>query len=376
MTEPASPPVTYPAQWEADVVLRDGSMAHVRPIRPEDADGIRRFHAGQSAESIYLRFFAPLRRLSDADVFRFTHVDYADRVALVATMRDEIIGILLGAFSLGDFLGVGVARRLTLLDRLDERAPLFLERDTAVQYGSERVEGAATAQAIAEQIELLAKYFEVVHRSGLRDARLERNEAAVGIDGPANLELPRQAIHFGDLNLRVHRGAGERKTANPGVVRLHEHDGVALRDEGRVGLVPVFGRGENRLECIANGLESHRVGRRGQRRRDRALRVDHDLPRRIEVEADVKRKTLVDGNQRARENVQPRRSSGGRAIQRVHRPGVADRWERSRYAGEIAAREAKGCQDGARKRDGASGARRRLSEVSSTSHVRGVNGEG
>ena len=93
MTEPASPPVTYPAQWEADVVLRDGSMAHVRPIRPEDADGVRRFHAGQSDESIYLRFFAPLKQLSDRDVARFTEVDYHDRVALVATARDEIIGI-------------------------------------------------------------------------------------------------------------------------------------------------------------------------------------------------------------------------------------------------------------------------------------------
>ena len=93
MTEPASPPVSYPAQWEADVVLRDGSMAHVRPIRPEDADGIRRFHAGQSAESIYLRFFAPLKQLSDRDVRRFTEVDYHQRVALVATVHDEIIGI-------------------------------------------------------------------------------------------------------------------------------------------------------------------------------------------------------------------------------------------------------------------------------------------
>ena len=40
-----------------------------------------------------MRFFAPLRRLSDADVHRFTHVDYADRVALVVTIREEIIGI-------------------------------------------------------------------------------------------------------------------------------------------------------------------------------------------------------------------------------------------------------------------------------------------
>ncbi len=86
-------PPGYPVEWEADVVLRDGTVAHVRPICPSDADGIRRFHAAQSDESIYLRFFAPLRQLSDNDVHRFTHVDYADRVALVATMREEIIGI-------------------------------------------------------------------------------------------------------------------------------------------------------------------------------------------------------------------------------------------------------------------------------------------
>ncbi len=91
--EEAELPPGYPVEWEADVVLRDGTVAHVRPIRPDDAEGLRRFHAGQSDESIYLRFFAPLRVLSDADVHRFTHVDYTDRVALVATMREDIIGV-------------------------------------------------------------------------------------------------------------------------------------------------------------------------------------------------------------------------------------------------------------------------------------------
>ncbi len=82
-----------PSQWEADVVLRDGSVGHVRPIRPDDADGLRTFHSHQSEESIYLRFFAPIRELSDRDVFRFTNVDNTDRVALVMTVRGAIIGI-------------------------------------------------------------------------------------------------------------------------------------------------------------------------------------------------------------------------------------------------------------------------------------------
>ena len=86
-------PPGYPVAWEADVVLRDGSVAHVRPITPDDADGLREFHAGQSEESIYMRFFAPLRELSNRDVERFTVVDYDRRVALVVTLRGHIIGI-------------------------------------------------------------------------------------------------------------------------------------------------------------------------------------------------------------------------------------------------------------------------------------------
>jgi acyl-CoA synthetase (NDP forming)/RimJ/RimL family protein N-acetyltransferase len=93
MTDTGVRPNAYPVWWEADVVLRDGSVAHVRPILPTDADRLRRFHARQSAESIYLRFFAPLKTLSDKDVARFTQVDYDWRVALVVTVRGEIIGV-------------------------------------------------------------------------------------------------------------------------------------------------------------------------------------------------------------------------------------------------------------------------------------------
>ncbi|MGA8046182.1 MAG: GNAT family N-acetyltransferase [Dermatophilaceae bacterium] len=94
MTAPVEElPPGYPTPWEADVVLRDGSVAHVRPIKPSDGPLIEEFHSKQSDESIYLRFFAPIRRLSPKDLHRFTHVDYVDRVALVATVRGDIVGI-------------------------------------------------------------------------------------------------------------------------------------------------------------------------------------------------------------------------------------------------------------------------------------------
>ena len=84
----------YPAHWEADVVLRDGGTAHLRPIRPDDAERLREFHERLSDETIYFRFFALMRELPARDVKRFTEVDYVDRVALVATVGDDLIGVV------------------------------------------------------------------------------------------------------------------------------------------------------------------------------------------------------------------------------------------------------------------------------------------
>ena len=83
----------YPAHWEADVVLRDGGTCHIRPIGPADAGRLQDFHRHLSPETIYLRYFAPYPELSDKDVKRFTHVDHDKRVALVATVGDEIVGV-------------------------------------------------------------------------------------------------------------------------------------------------------------------------------------------------------------------------------------------------------------------------------------------
>ncbi|MFD9354522.1 GNAT family N-acetyltransferase [Streptomyces sp. NPDC060031] len=90
MTTESDP--SYPAHWEADVVLRDGGTARIRPITTEDAGRLVSFYEQVSDESKYYRFFAPYPRLSDRDVHRFTHHDYVDRVGLAATIGGEFIG--------------------------------------------------------------------------------------------------------------------------------------------------------------------------------------------------------------------------------------------------------------------------------------------
>ena len=83
----------YPRHWEADVVLRDGTTARLRPITPDDADGLQAMHRGQSESSIYLRYFTYKSQLSTKDLERFTHVDYKDRVAFVVQRRGRILGV-------------------------------------------------------------------------------------------------------------------------------------------------------------------------------------------------------------------------------------------------------------------------------------------
>jgi RimJ/RimL family protein N-acetyltransferase len=86
-------PSGYPAIWATDAVLADGGTVQVRPIRPDDAGAHRAFFAKQSPLSVYSRFFGTRSELSDGEVTRFTTVDYHERMAFVAFLRDEMIAI-------------------------------------------------------------------------------------------------------------------------------------------------------------------------------------------------------------------------------------------------------------------------------------------
>jgi len=82
----------YPWQWIRDVTLKDGSLAQLRPIRPDDANALQAMLAAMSAQSRYFRFMHAINRLSPQMIAQFTKLDYDRQMAFVATTGDIIVG--------------------------------------------------------------------------------------------------------------------------------------------------------------------------------------------------------------------------------------------------------------------------------------------
>jgi len=74
----------YPADLIDVVRLGGGERVVIRPVLPQDEDLTSAFFRSLSGAARYDRFMSPMRDLPPELLQRFTHVDYADHVALVA----------------------------------------------------------------------------------------------------------------------------------------------------------------------------------------------------------------------------------------------------------------------------------------------------
>ncbi|MCP4577685.1 MAG: bifunctional acetate--CoA ligase family protein/GNAT family N-acetyltransferase [Deltaproteobacteria bacterium] len=99
-SEMASPPhlviSPYPDQYEVSRQIKGGPDLFIRPIKPEDAPLLLEFLQGLSRESIYYRFFSPLKSFSKKMLGRFTQIDYDRDMALVAMEKSQSEGKILG----------------------------------------------------------------------------------------------------------------------------------------------------------------------------------------------------------------------------------------------------------------------------------------
>jgi RimJ/RimL family protein N-acetyltransferase len=80
-----------------ELALADGTCVLVREIQPGDAPALQRLVGRLSEQTIYLRYFGPMRKLSDKQARYFAEVDSQDRYALVALdpeNEEEIVAVV------------------------------------------------------------------------------------------------------------------------------------------------------------------------------------------------------------------------------------------------------------------------------------------
>ncbi len=81
-----------------NLTLRDGALVRMRAIRPDDVELLRQFHSRLSLDTIVMRYFRVAPELYPHEARRLTHLDYDNRMALVATTgvaEDErIVGVV------------------------------------------------------------------------------------------------------------------------------------------------------------------------------------------------------------------------------------------------------------------------------------------
>ena len=87
----------YPDQYEEHTQTSTGIGIFVRPIRPEDAPLLVELFESLSPQSVYRRFFTPMKRLPHSMLARFTQIDYDRHIALVALSvpqsKESMLGV-------------------------------------------------------------------------------------------------------------------------------------------------------------------------------------------------------------------------------------------------------------------------------------------
>ncbi|MFO7460484.1 MAG: GNAT family N-acetyltransferase [Desulfatiglandales bacterium] len=78
----------YPEEEEDTVTLSNGTVVTIRPIKPTDEPLLQDFFYSHSDETVYRRYFRPLRSMPHARAQTMVNLDYKDRMAYVAAVGD------------------------------------------------------------------------------------------------------------------------------------------------------------------------------------------------------------------------------------------------------------------------------------------------
>ncbi|MCF6249396.1 MAG: GNAT family N-acetyltransferase [Desulfobacula sp.] len=87
----------YPYWQEKTVSIKNDDPVFIRPVRPSDAQQMIELFDDLSEETVYMRFFSPIKEISRPMLIRLTQIDYDREIALIAFFGEKkarkIVGV-------------------------------------------------------------------------------------------------------------------------------------------------------------------------------------------------------------------------------------------------------------------------------------------
>jgi acyl-CoA hydrolase/GNAT superfamily N-acetyltransferase len=87
----------YPRKYEITSTFPDGLMVSFRPVQPSDEGLLKELFYSHSPDTVFHRYFTPLKHLSQEQVQKFVTLDYENDMALVGLIsfegRQKMIGV-------------------------------------------------------------------------------------------------------------------------------------------------------------------------------------------------------------------------------------------------------------------------------------------
>ncbi len=154
-------------------ILADGSSILIRAISESDRERLRDHFHRLSPESAYFRFMMPKKKFTEADLDRFTAIDYVSRFCLAAERRyhdeDRIIGV--GMYAAGGRTADSAEVAFTVEDEFQGRGvgTLLLEHLCRIAHAN------GIIRLEADVLAGNARMLEVFARSGFNVSRSMEN---------------------------------------------------------------------------------------------------------------------------------------------------------------------------------------------------------
>jgi acyl-CoA hydrolase len=81
--------MVYPGQWEANHTFEHGARVFFRPIKATDEDLMKDLFYRLSEQTVYQRFFRPLKSMPHRGLVHFVHIDYSHEMAIIGIVQDK-----------------------------------------------------------------------------------------------------------------------------------------------------------------------------------------------------------------------------------------------------------------------------------------------